>query len=56
MTLFRYGETVSRMATRSRRVTLVAIRTASASEVDPSYMPAFATSMPVSWQTMDWNS
>ena len=56
MTLRRCGETVSSMATRSRRVTLVAMRTASASDVDPSYIPAFATSMPVSWQTMDWNS
>ena len=56
MTLLRCGETVSRMATLSRRVTLVAIRTASASDVDPSYMPAFATSIPVNWQTMDWNS
>ena len=41
---------------RDRPVTAQAIRHASASADAPSYMPALATSMPVSSQTSDWNS
>ena len=33
-----------------------AIMAASGTAVDPSYMDAFATSMPVSWQIIVWNS
>src|SRR3989337_2630885 len=41
---------------RSRPVTEQAIRQASARALAPSYMPALATSMPVSSHTSDWNS
>jgi hypothetical protein len=39
-----------------RFVTRCAISTASAQAVEPSYMEAFATSMPVSSATCVWNS
>jgi hypothetical protein len=39
-----------------RRVTRLAIITASAVEVEPSYMEALATSMPVRFATWVWNS
>ena len=50
------GETLESTATRSRLVTRAAISTPSASEVEPSYMPALATSMPVSCAHSVWNS
>jgi len=34
----------------------MAIIAASGTAVEPSYMEALATSMPVSWQIMVWNS
>jgi hypothetical protein len=42
--------------TRSRPVTRIAIMAASGTAVEPSYMDALATSMPVNWQIMVWNS
>ena len=39
-----------------RPVRRMAIMTASAAPVEPSYMEALATSMPVSSQIMVWNS
>jgi hypothetical protein len=51
-----------RFAQRARRigvmrfVTRQAITAASAQAVEPSYMEALATSMPVSAHTWDWNS
>ena len=42
--------------TELRPVTRTAIIAASAAAVEPSYMEAFATSMPVSSQIMVWNS
>ena len=41
---------------RSRPVIPRAICAASGTAVEPSYIEAFATSMPVSWQIMVWNS
>ena len=41
---------------RRRPVTRTAIITASAAAVEPSYIEALATSMPVSSQIMVWNS
>ena len=41
---------------RLRLVTRAAISTASAVAVEPSYIEAFATSMPVSIATWVWNS
>jgi hypothetical protein len=42
--------------TRSRPVMRMAIMAASGTAVEPSYMEALATSMPVSWQIIVWNS
>ena len=50
------GETVSSTATRSRLVTLAAISAPSAKEVEPSYIPALATSIPVNREHNVWNS
>ena len=44
------------MIAEFRPVSRTAIVTASAAPVDPSYIEAFATSMPVSSQIMVWNS
>ena len=41
---------------RSRPLTRTAMRTASARADAPSYIEAFATSIPVSWQIRVWNS
>ena len=40
----------------SRCVIRIAIMAASGTADEPSYMEAFATSMPVNWQIMVWNS
>ena len=40
----------------SRPVIRMAIMAASGTAVDPSYIDALATSMPVNWQIMVWNS
>ena len=45
-----------RPARASRPVMRTAIMAASGTAVEPSYMEALATSMPVSWQIMVWNS
>ncbi len=37
-------------------VNRMAIMAASGTAVEPSYIDALATSMPVSWQIMVWNS
>ena len=39
-----------------RPVIRMAIMAASGTAVDPSYIDALATSMPVNWQIMVWNS
>ena len=44
------GCTVRATSTRCRPVTRTAIIAASGTAVDPSYIDAFATSMPVNWQ------
>jgi hypothetical protein len=52
LTTSRYcGCTALEAITFERRVTRSAINTASASAVEPSYIDAFATSIPVNWQT-----
>ena len=43
-------------STRPLPVTRAAIMAASGTAVEPSYIEALATSMPVSWQIMVWNS
>jgi len=43
-------------STRPLPVARAAIMAASGTAVEPSYMEALATSMPVSWQIMVWNS
>ena len=43
-------------STRPLPVARAAIMAASGTAVEPSYIEALATSMPVSWQIMVWNS
>ncbi len=50
------GCTERAISTRFLPVERTAIKTASGTAVEPSYMEALATSMPVSWQIMVWNS
>ena len=50
------GCTVRATSTRPLPVARTAIIAASGTAVDPSYIDALATSMPVSWQIMVWNS
>ncbi len=50
------GWTLRARMAELRPVMRMAIMTASAAPVEPSYMEALATSMPVSSQIMVWNS
>ena len=43
-------------AMQGRPVTRIAISAASGTDVEPSYIDAFATSIPVNWQIIVWNS
>ena len=47
---------IARSARDRLPVTRTAIMAASGTAVEPSYIDALATSMPVSWQIMVWNS